>query len=166
MSKITVESVLGSDLEVAFMQFDITEVQKVLAKLATTDVIDIHHAEMLQLRSLYGADILSEFLGKIVKTVSYLETKLSVAKNKTSLEYKSDEGKTTADMKKYAAECNPVVEELQIKLAQAKGTKALLEKKYDLLIKSHHYYKEIASGLRQTILGRVNPKAVPDGWDE
>jgi hypothetical protein len=166
MPTIKVEDILGKDLECKFRDFDITEIQKVLSKLASTEVIDIAHAEMLQIKALHGADLLSEYLGKIVKTVSYLETKLSSAKNKAALEYKSEEGKTTADMKKYAAEANPLVEELGVKLAEAKGTKVFLEKKYDLLIKSHHYYKEIASGLRQTILGRVNPKTIPDGWDE
>jgi hypothetical protein len=165
MSKITVEDIIGKEYESDFNDFDITEIQKVLARLSQADVFDIAHAEMLQLKCLYGADMLSEYLGKIVKTVAYLESKLSVAKNKASLEYKSEEGKTTTDMKKYAGECDPVVEALQIKLSRAKGTKAVLEKKYDLLIKSHHYYKEIASGLRQTIIGRVNPQKVPEGWE-
>jgi hypothetical protein len=39
----------------------------------------------------------------------------------------------------------------------------VLDKKYDILIKSHHHYKDIAQGLRKTILGYGQTKedAVP-----
>jgi hypothetical protein len=43
---------------------------------------------------------------------------------------------------------------LETSLAKAKGAKALLEKKYEIIIKSHHYYKDIANGLRMTVQGR------------
>jgi hypothetical protein len=158
---------LGDQLEENFVDFDLTEIQYVLSKLQTEDAIDLVHAEMLQQQSLRGADILTEYLGKIVKTVGYLETKVNSTKNKVSLEYTTPDGsKTTADMKKWAGESSPEVEAVQIKLAKAKGSKIVLEKKYDILIKAHHHYKDIALGLRKTILGYA-PKSekTAEGWE-
>jgi hypothetical protein len=158
---------LGNQLEEDFAEFDLTEIQQVLSKLQIEEAIDLVHAEMLQQQSLRGADILTEYLGKIVKTVGYLETKVNSTKNKVSLEYSAPDGsKTTADMKKWAGESSPDVEAVQIKLAKAKGSKIVLEKKYDILIRAHHHYKDIAAGLRRTILG-YNPKSekTAEGWE-
>jgi hypothetical protein len=158
---------LGNQLEEDFAEFDLTEIQQVLSKLQIEEAIDLVHAEMLQQQSLRGADILTEYLGKIVKTVGYLETKVNSTKNRVSLEYSAPDGsKTTADMKKWAGESSPDVEAVQIKLAKAKGSKIVLEKKYDILIRAHHHYKDIAAGLRRTILG-YNPKSekTAEGWE-
>ena len=84
MTEITLGQILGDDLEEAFRNFDMTEIQEVLSRLAETDAIDLAHAEMLQQQALRGADILSEFLGKIIKTTSYLETEINSARNKAS----------------------------------------------------------------------------------
>jgi hypothetical protein len=158
---------LGNQLEEEFVDFDLSEIQHVLSKLQNEDAIDLAHAEMLQQQSLRGADIITEYLGKIVKTVGYLETKVNSTKNKVSLEYKAPDGsKTTADMKKWAGESSTDVEAVQIKLAKAKGSKIVLEKKYDILIRAHHHYKDIAAGLRRTILGYSNkPEKTADGWE-
>jgi hypothetical protein len=160
---------LGNELEENFVDFDLTEIQEVLDKLQTTDAIDLSHAELLQQQSLRGADIITGYLGKIVKTVGYLETKVNSTKNKVSLDYKAPDGsRTTADMKKWAGESAPEVEEVQIRLAKAKGSKLVLERKYEILVKSHHHFKDIAAGLRRTILGyssgTTNEK-VPDGYE-
>ena len=167
--KVLLGQLIGLSLDEEFINFDLTEIQDVLSKLSGADSIDLPHAELLQQQSLRGADILCEYLAKITKTVSYLESRVSSVKNKTSLEYQSaDGGKTTSEMKKWAGECSVEVENLLIKLASAKGSKILLEKKYDILIKSHHHYKDISAGLRKTILG-YNPLATssqtPEGWD-
>jgi hypothetical protein len=152
--KIVLEDLVGLNLEEDFSKFDLTEIQVVLNKLANTDAIDLSHAEFLQQQALRGADILTEYMGKIVKTVGYLESKVNSTKNKVSLDYSAPDGsRTTADMKKWAGESSKDVEDIQIKLAKAKASKLVLEKKYDILIKTHHHYKEIASGLRKTILG-------------
>lgn len=158
---------LGESLEEEFGDFDLTEIQSVLQHLQNVDAIDLAHAESLQQQALRGADILSEYLGKIVKTVGFLETKVNSTKNRVSLEYQAAEGRTTSEMKKWAGESSPEVEEIQIKLAKAKGSKAILEKKYDILIKSHHHYKEIATGLRRTILGYSQgvPDKTPAGYE-
>jgi hypothetical protein len=166
---LTLRNILGDELEDNFMDFDLTEIQKVLSQLKNDSAIDLPHAEMLQQKSLYGADILTQYLAKIIKTVSYLETKVNSTRNKVSLEYKSPDGsKITADMRKWAADCSSEVEEIQIRLAKAKGSKAFIEKKYDILIKSHHHYKDIAMGLRKTILGYHNPNTseekLAEGW--
>ena len=163
----TVRDLIGSSLEEKFLDFDITDVQEVLSNLKDIDAIDLPHAELLQVRSLYAADLLTSYIGKLVKTVAYLESRLSALKNKAALEYRADEGKTTVDMKKWASEADPDVQEFQIKLAEAKGTKAVIEKKYDILIKAHHYYKDVASSYNKTILGsnKGNSRNIPEGWE-
>lgn len=166
--KITLGQLLGDDLEEVFKEFDMTEIQSVLSTLSETDAIDLSHAELLQQQSLRGADIISEYLGKLIKTVSYLETKINSAKNKAALTYEAPNGaRTTADMKKQAGESAPEVEELGIKLARAKGSKSVLEKKYDILIKAHHHYKDISAGMKRSVLGysQNTDKKVATGWE-
>lgn len=160
---------LGNELEADFQSFDLSEIQDVLSNLRDIEAIDLAHAEVLQQQALRGADVLTEYLAKITKTVGYLETKVASTKNKVSLEYQAPEGKTTLDMKKWAADVSPEVEAVQIKLAAAKGSKLYLDRKYELLIKSHHHFKDIAAGLRRTILGysqvtTVDEK-VPEGYE-
>lgn len=159
---------LGSELEEEFVNFDLTEIQQVLNSLQNIDAIDLSHAELLQQKALRGADILTEYLGKIVKTVGYLEAKVNSTKNKAALDYQAPEGRTTVEMKKWAGESSPQVEDLQIKLAKAKASKTVLEKKFDILIKAHHHYKDIAMGIRKTILGYTmtnNTEKTPEGWE-
>jgi len=158
---------IGNDLEEEFVNFDLTEVQEVLQKLQETDAIDLSHAELLQQQSLRCADILTEYLGKIVKTVGYLEAKVNSVKNKASLDYKAPDGsRTTVEMRKWAGESSTEVEEFLIKLAKAKASKSVLEKKFDIMIKLHHHFKDIATGLRRTILGYspVTSKTA-EGWE-
>lgn len=159
---------LGTELEEDFMQFDLTEIQQVLEKLHNIDAIDLSHAELLQQQALRGADIVAEYLGKIVKTVGYLETKVNSVKNRASLDYKAPDGaKTTTDMKIWAGNSSAEVEAVSISLAKAKASKMVLEKKYDILIKSHHHYKDIATGLRRTVLGYGSATAekTASGWE-
>lgn len=164
--RVRLGDLLGDELEEEFINFDLTEIQQVLSKLQYTDAIDLAHAELLQQQALRGADILTEYLGKIVKTVGYLESKVNSTKNKVSLDYQAPDGsRTTADMRKWAGESSPEVEEVQIRLAKAKASKMVLEKKYDILIRSHHHYKDIAAGLRKTILGYGVPAKIPEGWE-
>jgi hypothetical protein len=167
--QVRLGDLLGNEMEVDFQDFDLTEIQQVLENLRDIDAIDLPHAELLQQQSLRGADVLTEYLAKIVKTVGYLESKVSSTKNKVSLEYQAPDGaKTTLDMKKWAGESSPEVEAVQIKLAAAKGSKLYLERKYELLIKAHHHFKDIAAGLRRTILGYsqgTTSEKVPDGYE-
>lgn len=168
MTEVKLRDLVGDKLEEDFLEFDMTEIHKVLSALENEDATDLAHAEMLQQKALRGADILSEFLSRLVKTVSYLESQVGRTKNKVALEYKAPEGRTTTEMKKWAGESSPEVEELLIKLAKAKGSKVMLDKKYDILIKSHHHYKEIASGIRKTIVGYssgVATEKVPEGYE-
>lgn len=167
MEKVSLGSLLGDQLEEEFINFDLTEIQSLLQNLQSTDAIDLPHAELLQQQSLRAADILIEYLGKIVKTVGYLESKVNTVKNKVSLEYKAPDGsRTTTDMKIWAGSASPEVEEVQIRLAKAKASKVVLEKKYDVIIKLHYHYKEIAMGFKKTILGNQLPSTpVPTGWE-
>jgi hypothetical protein len=152
--QVRLGDLLGSNSVEDFRDFDLTEVQQVLNQLQETDAIDLAHAELLQQQALRGADILAEYMAKMIKTVSYLEAKVNSTKNKVSLEYVAPDGtRTTVDMKKWAAECSPDVVAALEKLADAKGGKVALERKFDIIVKAHHHYKDIAAGLRKTILG-------------
>lgn len=149
----TLKELIGEDLEEDFLSFDLSCIHEVLEQLNNTSAIDLQHCEYLQQLALRAADIVSDYLCKIVKTVSYLEFKLNSIKNKAALEYKDPDGnRTTLDMKKWYSECAPEVLEYQIKLSKAKASKLALDKKYDLLIKSHHHYKDMASGIRKSIV--------------
>jgi hypothetical protein len=160
---------LGNELEEDFMNFDLTEVENVLENLRDIDAIDLSHVEVLQQQALRGADVITSYLGKMVKTIGYLEAKVNSTKNKVSLEYLAPDGsRTTVDMKKWAGESSPEVEAVQIKLANAKGSKLVLDRKYEILVKSHHHFKDIASGLRKTILGysqSTTTEPVPNGYE-
>jgi hypothetical protein len=154
--KLTLGQAVGESFDDNFSEFDLTEIQHVLSVLASENAIDIAHAEMLQQKTLYGADILIGYIAKLVKTVSFLETKVNSVKNKVALEFKSADGKTTADMKKQAGESSADVEKLNILLAKAKGSKTFLERKYEILIKAHHYYKDVGIGMRKGIVSSNN----------
>lgn len=160
---------IGTEQEAKFLDFDLTEIQQVLGRLQETEAIDLAHAELLQQQSLRGADLLTEYLGKIVKTVGYLEAKVNSTKNRVAKDYTAPDGsRTTVDMKKWAGEASPEVEALQIKLAEAKASKIVLERKYEILVKSHHHFKDIAQGLRRTILGYSQgapQDKVPEGYE-
>ena len=160
----TVGDLLGTEMVEDFSSWDYTEISKVLSQLANVEAIDLAHAELLSMSALRGADIMSTYLAKIVKTSSYLESSLNSAKNKASLDFKPEGGtKITADMRKLAGEASPEVDQLYSQVARAKGCKVLLEKKYDLLIRSHHLYKEIAAGFKRGI-PTENGRGVA-GWE-
>lgn len=165
--QVRLGDLLGSNLEEDFKNFDLSEIQEVLQQLQLVDAIDLAHAELLQQKALRGADLLAEHLSKMVKTVAYLESKVNSTKNKISLEYVAPDGaRTTVEMKKWAGEASPEVEQVQIKLAEAKGAKIALERKYEILIKAHHHFKDIAAGLRKTILGYSSGNdKVPEGYE-
>jgi len=166
--QVRLSDFIGSELEEDFSNFDLSEIQLVLEKLQDIDAIDLAHAELLQQQALRGADVITEYLGKIVKTVGYLESKLNSTKNKAALTYVDPGGgRTNMDMKKWYAEVAPEVGLVQEALAKAKGSKVFLEKKYDILIRSHHHYKDIAAGLRRTVLGYipVSREKIPEGYE-
>jgi hypothetical protein len=154
MSKITLGQLLGNDNIESFEEFDLTEVQKVLKSLGNEDAIDIAHAEFLQQRALYGAELLIDMSAKMIKTVGYLEAKVNSVKNRCALDYKpaDDKIRITAEMRKSASECDPKVEELSLLLAKARGAKQAIDKKMDLLLKTHYYYKELAGNQKQGII--------------
>lgn len=150
--KITVADLLGEDDENKFLTFDLTEVQNLVSNLQSEGVDDLGHAMLLQQQALRCADILSEYLGKVVKTISFLDAKISSKKNNVALNYSPPSGtRPSIELRKMAGESDEEVEELQLKYAKAKGAKSVLEKKYDIVVKAHHHYKDIAMGLRRTI---------------
>lgn len=149
---VTILDLIGADDEEQFLDFDLTEVQALVSNLQSIGVNDVSHAENLQQQALRCADILSEYSGKLTKTVAYLESKISARTNRVALEYDSGQARTSIELRKMAGESDSQVEELELRLAKAKGAKALLDKKYDIVIKAHHHYKDIASGMRRSIL--------------
>lgn len=167
--QVRLGDLLGAAMEEDYNNFDMTEIEEVLGQLREVDAIDLAHAELFQQQALRCADILAIYLGKIVKTVAYLEAKVNSTKNRVSLDYTAPNGvKTTLDMKKWAGESSSEVEKVQIQLASAKGSKVALEKKYDILIKAHHHFKDISAGMRKTILGYSLPAStdkVPEGYE-
>jgi hypothetical protein len=145
------KQLVGDSYTENFEEFDLAAVQQVLAALATEQAIDIAHSERLQQKTLFAADLLTEYLAKLIKTVSYLESKMNSVKNKVSLEYNApDGGKTTMEMKKQAGESSEKVEELALLLAKAKGAKSLVERKYEILLKAHHHFKDLSSNQKKT----------------
>lgn len=166
--KISLGSLVGTELIETFESFDMSEAQEVLRQLANTDAIDIAHSERLQQLSLRCADVLIEYVAKLIKTTSYLESKISSMKNKAALEYKPAGGeRITADMRKFASEADPEVEKLSILLARVKGAKSLVEKKYDTLLKAHYFYRDVCMGMRKGIIstgGGISEKEGTVGW--
>lgn len=164
---VKLSSIIGDAFDDDFFDFDLTEIQEVLSVLGHSDAIDLSHAEMLQQKALRGADIIAEYLGKIIKITTTIESQINSLKSKTSLNYKAPDGKTTAEMKKWAGESSLEVEELHLKLARVKGSKAMLEKKWEILIRTHHHFKEISAGMRKTILGYspVASENKSEGWE-
>jgi hypothetical protein len=149
---------IGDSLEECFLDFDLSEIQKVVKKLQTEDVPTLAQAERLQQEALRAADVLSEHLAKLHKTIHYLEAKTSTVRNKISLEYEPPTGvKPSIELRKMAGEASQEVLDYEIKIAKAKGAKTVLERKYEIIIKSHHHYKDIANGLRKTIQGFSTP---------
>lgn len=165
--QVRLGDLLGTNLEENFRDFDLTAIEDVLTQLSITDGIDLAHVEHLQQQALRGADILAQYMAQMVKTVAYLEGKLNSTKNKVSLEYVAPDGaRTTVDMKKWAAECSPEVSAAIEKLADAKGGKVLLERKYEILVKAHHHFKDIAAGLRKSVLGyNSSTEPTPPGYE-
>ncbi len=143
-------------------EFDLTEVQQVLKSLRDNEAFDIAHAEFLQHRALYAAEILIDMIAKMIKTSGFIEARINTVKNKVALEYKCDDDKirVTAEMRKQAGESHPEVEELGLLLARTKGARSALEKKYDVLIKMHYYFKELAQGQRQSVITGTS-KSIP-----
>src|ERR1039457_1607173 len=152
MSQTTLGNLLGSEMVDKFEDFDLTEIQNVLKSLANENANDLAHSDFLQQKCLYAANLLVDYLAQLVKSVSYLEGKVNSTKNKAALDYKSGESKITADMRRSASESDPEVEKLNIALSRAKGAKVMIEKKLDILIKSHHFYKDISSGMRKGMI--------------
>jgi hypothetical protein len=151
--QITVADIIGTSDEDQFMEFNLTEVQALVSNLQSLGVDDVTQAENLQQQALRCADILAEYIGKLIKTVAFLEAKANSKKNSVALRYEVSGGvKTSIELKKMAGEADPEVEDLQLKIAKAKGAKAVIEKKYDIVIKAHHHYKDMAAGMRKTIV--------------
>ncbi len=161
MAKVTLGDLIGKkDIE-DFQDFDLSEVQNVLNHLAKEDPFDIAHCQWLQQRALYGADLLIDMNAKMIKTIGFIEARLNSVKNKCALDYKPEDDKIriTAEMRKAASESDPKVEDLNLQLAKAKGAKQALEKKLDLVLKSHYHFKSLCDDMKQGIISGV-PKAV------
>lgn len=162
MAQITLGQLMGTQNIEPWEEFDLTEVQQVLKSLRDNEAFDIAHAEFLQHRALYAAEILIDMIAKMIKTSGFIEARINTVKNKAALEYKCDDDKirVTAEMRKQAGESHPEVEELGLLLARTKGARSALEKKYDVLIKMHYYFKELAQGQKQSVITGTS-KSIP-----
>jgi hypothetical protein len=152
-----IRDVIGESVDEAFLDYDYTRIQETLNEISNNDTPDIAHAQYLQHKCLVAADILAEYSGKIIKHLSYLENKLTSIRNKYALEYRDPiTNKATGEMRAFAVKSCPDADEYEENLARAKGVKALLDKKFDILIKAHHLYKDVANQLIRTIPGENN----------
>ena len=155
---IKVRDLVGDNLDDAVFDFDLTEVQAVVKRLQSEAVPTLAEAEKLSQEALRGADILSEHLAKVHKIMNYLDAKAASVRNKIALDYVNTSGKNTSiELRKMAGESSQEVLDIEIELAKIKGAKTLLEKKYDIIVKAHHHYKDIAAGYRKTINGYMVP---------
>lgn len=145
----TIREMLGDDSDAeSILSFDLAPIQDALVDLSDTQATDIAHAEFLQKRCLFAADSLCEYIGRLVKLISYLDNKINSTRNRSALNYKTPDGtKVTADMRLFASK-SADVDDLENILSKAKGAKVLLDRKYEILIKAHHFYKEVASGYK------------------
>lgn len=150
----TIKDVLSS-LEDDFLNFDLSEITEVLSTLQSDIPVDLAQAENMQRLSLRATDVLSEYLVKIIKIIGVLESNLNRKKNEILLTYEAPKGKTTADMRKAASESNEEVEEISNKISKAKAAKIYLDKKYDIVMKTHYYYRDVAEGYKRTIVGQT-----------
>jgi len=148
---VTVKDLIGDKFDDEFETWDMSEIQQLVSELQNLDIFDIAHSEKMQLRALRCADLITGYLGKIVKLSSYYEAKANKVKYSVALDYKSTEGKTTQESRKWAGEASDELMEVEIKLAKIKGTKALLEKKFEIIIRMFHSIKDVASGLRKSL---------------
>ena len=145
----TVRDIVGDcDLEEEFDTISLDEVNVVLDELNSCSIHDVAHAEYLQQKALACANYLANHLSRIVKIASFLESQISTQRNKTAAYYTRDDVKVTNDLRIFAAKACPEAAMLENKLSRVKGIKLLLEKKYDLLLKCHYYFKEIASSFK------------------
>ena len=154
--------------EIDLENFDLTEVQEIISEMREMEVIDLAHADLKQQMCLFLADKLNDHCAVLTKQISKLESNLSVEKNKASLDYKAEEGKTTTDMKVWAGNCAPKVIEIQNSLASLKGVLFLLSKKSDLVLKSFYYFKALSDSYRRTTALGFNPVIADsnDNWVE
>lgn len=164
---MTIRDLIGADTEDKYLDFDLSEVQQVLATLQIETAVDLPQAENMQRMALRAADVLSEYSGKLTKMIGVIESKLNRKHNEIQLNYEAPtaKGKTTADMRKSAAEADPEVEKLSIELAKVKGAMSAVNKKYDLVIKTHHYYKDIALGFKRTLMNNPPLSSSSEGWN-
>jgi hypothetical protein len=158
METTTINDIIGTcSLEEEFLHFDVSDVQFILDELNQTNIIDVAHAQYLQQKSLFAANRLCEHLSRLVKITTYLESNISKIRNKAALDYRPDNNaKVTSDLRVYASKSCSEADALESLLAKAKGAKVLLEKKYDLLLKSHYYFKEISSAFKGISQDRTN----------
>jgi hypothetical protein len=162
--KYTIRDIIGDDVEEAFLDFDYTRIQEVLNEVSNSETPSMAHAEYLAHKCLVAADILAGYMGKLVKFSSYLENKITSTRNQYAIEYKGTDGKTTADMRALALKSCPAADIYEETLAKLKGTKITIEKRYDILIKNHHQYKDIAARMNRMIPSENSLPQSSDNW--
>lgn len=153
----TLGNILGQDLVENFSSWDLSEIEEVIAILSVGDAYNLSLAEHLQRQTLHGANILATYLAKMAKCISYLESHLMLLKSQVALQI-SGEKITTAQRAEAVENDSKVQESLQT-LLKTKGIKSLLEKKLEILLRANFHYKEVAQGLRRTVLGHHSVNA-------
>lgn len=149
---VTVKDIIGNGFDDEFEDFDMTEIQELVSELQSNQLPDLASSEYMMQRSLRCADLIGEYLCKLVKLVSYYEALANKTKYAVALAYEDPKGgKTTQEAKKWAGESSVELLEIEIKIAKIKGAKAVLEKKFEIVIRMFHSIKDMASGMRKSL---------------
>jgi hypothetical protein len=158
------KDMVNSSTDEQFLNFSLDDIQAILTSLQNTEVPDLAHAELMQQRALIGANMVCDFLAKVVKIVSSLDNKINSMRSTYAINYRIDGKVPAADVRTLALKSCPDVSDLEELLSNAKASKSFLERKYDILIKTHHHYKDIAAGLRTG--SRLPSSFTTDNFDE
>ncbi len=146
-----IRDIIGDKMEEDFLEFDYTYIQETLNEVSNSATPNLAMAEYLQFKCLSAADVLIEYSGKLIKYSTYLDNKITSMRNRHAMEFYAANPKAAADIRAMSLKSCPDADELENTSAQLKGTRAIIEKKFDLLIKAHHHYKEVASRLNRMI---------------
>lgn len=123
------------------LSLDISNIQNFSDQIPEDGIVDIANAESLGMKSLRMSDHIGELLGQLTRYVAYKEGSVSVRKAEAFEKLESEEVKTTVQQHRYGS--NEEYKKAIMVLADAKGVKDWLQKKYDYLIRLHYHCKDL-----------------------
>lgn len=123
------------------LMLDVTDIQKFSDEIPEDGILDLANAEALGMKSLRAADHVGDLLGQITRFVAYKEGSVSVRKAE-AFELLEEEGvKVTVQQHRYGS--NKEYKKAVMALADARGVREWLQKKYDYLIRLHYHCRDL-----------------------